>query len=201
MDTENKNNTNTNTNNNNTDNNTNKGKEENKVTYTQEEVDALLQKEADKRVTEALKKQEKKNAEKIKEAEKLAKMNEQEKYEYQLKQREEAIEKKEHELALAENKNEASKILAEKGISLSLVDFVVADDADTMKANIDLLDKAFKASVKAEVEKRLGGSSTKRGTDTDTSAITKEKFKKLSVSEQADLFKKNPELYKQLVAQ
>lgn len=37
-------------------------------TYTQEEVDALLQKEADKRVTEALKKQERKNAEKIKEA-------------------------------------------------------------------------------------------------------------------------------------
>lgn len=41
-------------------------------TYTQEEVDALLQREGDKRVTEALKKQERKNAEKIKEAQKLA---------------------------------------------------------------------------------------------------------------------------------
>ena len=37
-------------------------------TYTQEEVDALLQKEADRRVTEALKKQERKNADKVREA-------------------------------------------------------------------------------------------------------------------------------------
>ena len=60
-------------------------------TYTQEEVDALLQRESDKRVTEALKKAEKKNQDKVKEAQRLAQMNEQEKYEYQLKQREEAI--------------------------------------------------------------------------------------------------------------
>lgn len=167
-------------------------------TYTQEEVDALLQKESDRRVTEALKKAEKKNQDKVKEAEKLAKMNEQEKYEYELKQREEAIAAKEKELALAENKNEASKILAEKGISLSLVDFVVADDADTMKANIDLLDKAFKASVKAEVEKRLGSNNPKRTTTSNDGVVTKEQFKKMSISEQAELFKNNPELYKQL---
>ena len=113
-------------------------------TYTQEEVDALLQKEGDKRVTEALKKQERKNADKVREAEKLAQMNEQQKYEYQLEQREKAILEKERALAMAENKNEASKILAEKGLSLALVDFVVAEDAETMNANISLLEKAFK---------------------------------------------------------
>ena len=86
-------------------------------TYTQEEVDALLQKEADRRVTDALKKQERKNQEKVREAEKLAKMNEQEKYQYELEQREKAIAEKEKALALAENKNEASKILAEKSIT------------------------------------------------------------------------------------
>lgn len=167
-------------------------------TYTQEEVDKLLQQEGDRRVTEALKKAEKKNQDKVKEAEKLAKMNEQEKYEYQLQQREEAIKAKEKALALAENKNEASKILSEKGISLSLVDFVVADDADTMKANIDLLDKAFKASVKAEVEKRLGSNNPKRTTTSNDGVITKEQFKKMSIKEQSDLFNTNPELYKQL---
>lgn len=167
-------------------------------TYTQEEVDALLQKESDRRVTEALKKAEKKNQDKVKEAEKLAKMNEQEKYEYELKQREEAIEAKERALTLAENKNEASKILSEKGLSLSLVDFVVADDADTMKYNIDILDRAFKASVKAEVEKRLGGNNPKRTTAINDGVVTKEQFKKMSISEQADLLKNNPELYKQL---
>ena len=168
-------------------------------TYTQEEVNRLLQQEGDRRVTEALKKAEKKNQDKIKEAEKLAQMNEQEKYEYQLKQREEAIVKKEKELALSENKNEASKILAEKGISLELVDFVVAEEADTMKSNIDKLEKAFKASVKAEVEKRLNSSSPKRNLSNDGN-ITKEQFKKMNIKQQADLYKNNPELYKQLVA-
>ena len=57
-------------------------------TYTQEEVDALLQREGDKRVTEALKTAERKNANKIREAQKLAQMDSQQKYEYELEQRE-----------------------------------------------------------------------------------------------------------------
>ena len=55
-------------------------------TYTQEEVDLMLQQEGDRRVTQALKKQEQKQAERIREAEKLAQMNEQEKYVYQFLQ-------------------------------------------------------------------------------------------------------------------
>lgn len=166
-------------------------------TYTQEEVDALLQKEADRRVTEALKKQERKTADKVREAERLAQMNEQQKYEYQLEQREKAIAEKEKALALAENKNEASKILAEKGLSLSLVDFVVAEDADTMNDNITLLDKAFKASVKAEVEKRLGTDTPKKDLPLDQT-ITKEDFRKMDLNQQAELARTNPELYRQL---
>ena len=168
-------------------------------TYTQEEVDALLQKEADRRVSEALKKANRKNEEKLKEAQKLAQMNEQQKYEYELEQREKAIEEKEKALALAENKNEASKILAEKGLSLSLVDFVVAEDAETMNTNISLLDKAFKQSVKAEVEKRLGSSTPKKNLPPDQ-AITKDVFTKMSLREQAELSKNNPDLYKSLTS-
>lgn len=166
-------------------------------TYTQAEVDALLQAETDRRVTSALKKAEQKNAEKLKEAQKLAQMNEQEKYEYELSQRERAIAEKERALALAENKNEASKILAEKGISLQLVDFVVAEDAETMKANIDLLDSAFKQSVKAEVEKRLAGNAPKKNLPLDRT-ITKEQFRKMSYTEIVALKNNNPELYESL---
>lgn len=166
-------------------------------TYSQEEVNALLQKEADKRVSEALKKQERKTAEKVREAEKLAAMNEQEKYEYQLKQREAAIADRERALALSENKNEASKILSEKGLSLALVDFVVAEDAETMSANISLLDKAFKASVKAEVEKRLSSTTPKKNLPTD-GTVTKDSLKKMSIGELNSLAKNNPELYKSL---
>lgn len=163
------------------------------ITMTKAELDALLQKNGDKRVTEALKKQEKKNADRVKEAEKLAKMSEAEKYEFQLEQREKAIEEKERALALAENKNEASKILADKGLSLALVDFILAEDAETMNENIKVLDKAFKASVKAEVEKRLGSKTPTQSTSINES-MTREQFRKLSLSQKQQIADNDPEL-------
>lgn len=172
--------------------------EETTKTYSQEEVDALLQQETDRRVTAALKKAEEKNKEKLKEAEKLAKMNEQERYEHELEQREKAIAEKERALNLAENKNTASKILAEKGLSLQLVDFVVAEDAETMNANIKLLDNAFKASVKAEVEKRLGGKTPGKGAGTEPETLTKDSFKKLTLAQKDELYRTDPELYNSL---
>lgn len=166
-------------------------------TYTQEEVNMLLQRESDRRVSEALKKAEKKNAEKVKEAQKLAQMNENEKFQYELEQREKAIAEKEKALALAENKNTASQILADKGLSLSLVDFIIAEDAETMNSNIRLLEKAFKDSVKREVEKRLGSSAPKKNLPPDE-AITKEQAKKMSIIERQNLLNNNPELFNQL---
>lgn len=166
-------------------------------TYSQEEVDALLQSEVDRRITSALKKQERKNQEKLKEAQKLASMNETQKYEYELQQRENAIAEKERELALAQNKAEASKILAEKGLSPTLVEFVVAESAEDMSSNISLLEREFKKSVKAEVEKRLAGTAPKKGLPLEKS-ITKEDFLKMSYSELLELKRDNPEVFNEL---
>ena len=165
--------------------------------FTQEEVDKMLQSEVDRRITSALKKQAKSNEAKIKEAQKLAQMNESEKFQYELEQREKAIEEKEKALALAENKNEASRILADKGLSLSLVDFVVAEDAETMNDRIKTLDKAFKESVKREVEKRLGSSAPKKNLPPDET-ITKEQAKKMTIIQRQNLLNSNPDLYKTL---
>ena len=178
---------------------TNQGQQEADTvkTYTEEEVQALLQSETDRRVTQALAKQAKKQEAKLREAEKLAKMNEQEKYEYQLEQREIAIQQKEKELALAENKAEAAKILAEKGLAATLVDFVVAEDADTMNTNIKILEQAFTQSVKAEVDKRLASKTPKQNLPLDK-PIDKSAFMKMSVTELAQLRQENPNLYAQL---
>lgn len=172
------------------------GAEETK-TYTQEEVDALLQSEVDRRITSALKKQQQKNEAKMREAEKLAKMSEQDRYSYELEQRERAIADRERDLALLENKNEASKILADKGIDLALVDFVVAETAEEMNDKINLLDKAFKKSVKAEVERRIGGSTPKKGLPVDKT-ISKQDFLQMSFTELMELKRENPELYAEL---
>lgn len=162
-------------------------------TYTAEE----LQAEVDRRVTQAMKTAEKKANARVKEAEKLAQMNEQQRYEYELESREKAIAEKEKALALAENKATASAILADKGISAKLVDFIVAEDAETMSNNIALLEQEFKNSVKAEVERRLSTSTPKKNLPTEQT-INKETFRKMSLTQQAELFQNNPELYKQL---
>jgi hypothetical protein len=67
-----------------------------------------------------------------------------------------------------------------------------------MNANINLLDKAFKKSVKLEVERRLAGNTPKKGLPVDKT-ITKEDFMKMSFSEMVELKQNNPELYEQLV--
>ena len=160
-------------------------------TYSAEE----LQAEVDRRVTQAMKKAERKAEAKAKEAERLASMNEQQKYEYELTQREQAIQEKERELALAENKAAAASILADKGISTKLTDFVVAEDADTMNDNINLLEQEFKISVKREVEKRLATATPKKNLPTDEKTLTKESFEKLPLTKQAELYRTNPDLY------
>ena len=168
-------------------------------TFTQAEVDALLQSEADKRVSAALKKAESKNAKAIAEATKLAQMSAEDKSRYELEQRELKIAEKEKQLAVLENKNEASKILADKGLDLALVDFIVAEDADTMMSNIKMLDVAFKNSVKNEVEKRLKGSTPKDNLHGPSDVITKEQFKKMSLAEMAAIERENPTLFKELI--
>jgi hypothetical protein len=162
-------------------------------TFTAEEMQA----EIDRRVTQAMKTAERKANARVKEAEKLAKMNEQQRYEYELESREKAIAEKEQALALAENKATAAQILSDRGISAKLVDFVVAQDAETMNENISLLEAEFKASVKAEVERRLATSTPKKNLPTDK-AITQQEFRNLSLTQQAEIWRNNPDLYNQL---
>lgn len=162
--------------------------------YTQEEVDKMLQAEADRRVNQALQKQKAEADKKLKEAQKLSQMSAEEKYRYELEQREQAIAEKERQLTLAENKNAASKVLADKGLDLSLVDLVLAEEAETMNDRINLLDKAFKKSVKAEVEKRLASKSPVSTLDANKT-YTKNDLNGMSYSQAMELFKQQPDIF------
>lgn len=146
---------------------------------TMEELQALLQREGDKRVTEAMKKADKKKADAIKEAERLAAMSAEEKYKYELDKREAAIAEKERSLALAENKVVASQILQEKGLPIALVDLVVAESAETMNERIKGLESAFSSAVKIEVENRLKAATPKAGTQD----IKPRNYAKMSLAE------------------
>lgn len=122
-------------------------------TYTQEEFDKALQSQVDKRVTQAMQTAQKKADARVKEAKKLAAMNEQQRYEYELDSREKAIAEKEKALALAENKATAASVLADRGISAKLVDFVVAEDADTMMERIKTLEKNLRHQLRLRLKR------------------------------------------------
>ena len=169
----------------------------NSKVYTQEEVDRMLQAEADRRVSAALKKQEHKFLTQMQEAEKLRAMNEEQKVQYQLEQREKQIAEKEREFALLQNKYQAQSIMSEKNIPLAFVDFIVAEDAETMMSNITLFEREFRAAVRAEVDKRIASPAPKAGIGA-AKGMTKEEFSRMTLAQQSELYMQDPELFKQL---
>lgn len=171
---------------------------ENEVkTYTEQEVAELLQREGDRRVTSALKKQQKQFESKIAEAEKLRGMDEAQRQQYEFEQKVKELEAREKEFNLAQNKLEASKVLANRNLPVEFVDYIVAEDADTMLENINVFEKAFKAAVADAVNKKIASPTPKSGSVKQT-GITKEEFKKMNLAQQAEIYKTNPALYKEL---
>ena len=163
-------------------------------TYTQEEVMALLQKESDRRVTEALKKQAQKYEKQIS----LSKLDDNERAKAEKDNRIAELEEQLAQFHIEKNKSELKSVLASRGLSAEFADIVtISDDIEASQANIDKLDKLFKAAVKAEVEKRLAGNAPK-GNGGTPAEITKESAKKLSMAELNKLAETNPELFNKI---
>lgn len=164
-------------------------------TYTQEEVMALLQSEADKRVQQALKKQQKKYEKQLS----LSGLDEQQRATAEKDMRIAELEEKLKEFNIIQNRAEISKVLTARGLDVRFADVIdISDDIEDAQEKIETLDKLFKAAVKAEVEKRIGGSTPKTGTTGLDGAVTKEDFRKMSLSQQAELYRNNKELYEKL---
>lgn len=163
-------------------------------TYTQEEVLKLLQSETDKRVSQALKTQQKKYEKELS----LSKLDGSEREKAEKDNRIAELEEQLAQYQVERNKSELKSVLATRGLSAEFADIInINDDIEASQANIDKLDKLFKAAVKAEVEKRLSGSAPK-GRVTETQEITKENVKNMSLAELNHLLETNPEAYNKL---
>lgn len=170
------------------------GNEESK-TYTAEEVMALLQKESDKRVTAALKKQQAKYEKQLS----LSKLDGDEREKAEKDARIAELEERLAQVDIERNKSELKSVLSSRGLSAEFADIItITDDIEASQANIDKLDKLFKAAVKAEVEKRLAGGAPQGGKATTSAEITKEQARKMGIAERQALLASNPELYKKL---
>lgn len=151
-----------------------------KIELTQEELNAKLQSEADKRVTEALKtakeKWEKEFNDKLekekKEAERLAKLSEKERKEEELSKREQEIANRLAELERKELKADAVADLNNKGLPAKFADFLLAENAEKTLENINSFKKVFDEAIEKVVNERLRGEVPKVGGQTLTTTNT-----------------------------
>lgn len=163
-------------------------------TYTQDEVLKLLQQESDRRVTAALAKQQKKHEKEIS----LSRLDGNEREKAEQANRIAELEEQLAAFQIEKNRSELKSVLSARGLSAEFADIVnISNDIEEAQANIDKLDKLFKAAVKAEVEKRLAGN-TPKGNNASPAEITKESAKKMSMAELNKLAADNPELFSRL---
>ncbi len=163
-------------------------------TYSYEEVMELLQRETDKRVTQALKTAEKKHKKEMG----LAKLDDEAREKAEQAERIAELEQLVNEMNVERNRSELKSVLSSRGLSAEFADILlITDDIESSQESIDKLDKLFKAAVKAEVEKRLVGNVPK-GNGGTAPEITKENKNKMSIAELQRLKKTNPELYNNL---
>ena len=162
-------------------------------TYTAEEVQQLLQSEADRRVQQALATQQKKFEKQLS----LSKLDGAEREKAERDQRIAELEEQLKEFTGEKNKSELKSVLSARGLSAEFADIInISDNLEEAQANIEKLDKLFKDAVKNEVEKRLAGN-TPKGNNVSTK-LTKETARKMTIAEMNELAEKDPALFKEL---
>lgn len=161
------------------------------VTYTQADFDRMI--------SQTYEKMAKKFEKKMAQQQSLSGLDEQDRKLKEAEIKAQELEEKLKAYELLEQKQEVTKVLNARGLSVEFVDYLnLTDDAVANQQMIDKLDKLFKAQVKAEVEKRIGSNTPKNSTVGLDGSITKEQFKKMSLAEQSALYENNKELYQTL---
>lgn len=175
------------------------GQEEEKTTektFTQSQLDEIIQKEKAKAKRSA----EKEYQAKMDEAEKLRKMNEVQKAEYEQEKQKAYIAELEAKINRSGLEREASKMLSEGGIVADdkILGIVVKDTAESTQEAVE----GFVALVNELADKKVGeklkGKTPKKMEDTTAGEITKEQFNKMGYQSRNELLQNNPELYRKL---
>ena len=175
-------------------------------TYTEEEVQAMLQKETDRKTTKALETakskweaeyQAKLETEKS-EAEKLAKMSEAERFNAELLKQKESFESERAQFNREKLELQTVKELSAEGLPTTFSSYVLADSAETIKDNIKNFKSMWQAEMEKAVNERLQGKTPKTANKPNGDTITKDQFNKMGYSERLNLFNTDPDLYEQL---
>ena len=161
-------------------------------TFTQEEVDKIV----NKRLARERKDIEAKIEAERAEAERLAKMSEAEKQQALFKKQVAEFEATKRAFEQEKLLNETSKQLASKNLPIEFAEMLKANDAESTFENIKIFEAKFNEAVERLVNERLKGNTPK--VKSDVSGMTKETFNKMSYQERLALFNSDPELYDKL---
>ena len=172
------------------------GMEQDTPALTKEEIQKMMESYADKRVAQALKTQQRKFEQKLS----LSKLDGDEREKAEKDQKIKDLEEQLAQFQIEKNRSELKSVLSSRGLSAEFADILaISDDIEAAQANIDKLDKLFKAAVKSEVEKRIGGDVPNGNGGGNKPPMTKEEFLKLPMAEMQRLLDSNPTYYNNLL--
>ena len=163
--------------------------------YTEEEILALIKSESDRKVSLALATQQRKFEKQLS----LSKLDDDAREKAEKDDRIAELEQQLAQFQIEKNRSELKSVLSSRGLSAEFADIlVISDDIKASQANIDKLDKLFKAAVQAEVERRIAGN-TPKGGNGSSNPMTKAELLKLPVNKIQELVDSNPDFYKNLL--
>lgn len=165
-------------------------------TFTQSQLDEIIQKEKAKAKRSA----EKEYQAKMDEAEKLRAMNESQKAEYEQEKQRAYIAELEAKINRSGLEREASKMLSEGGIVTDekILGLVVKDTAEATQEAVESFVALVNDLADKKVGEKLKGKTPKKMEDTSAGEITKEQFNRMGYQSRNELLRNNPELYHKL---
>ncbi|WP_049530172.1 DUF4355 domain-containing protein [Streptococcus pseudopneumoniae] len=165
-------------------------------TFTQSQLDEIIQKEKAKAKRSA----EKEYQAKMDEAEKLRQMNETQKAEYEQEKQKAYIAELEAKINRSGLEREASKMLSEGGIVVDdkILGLVVQDTAEATQEAVESFVALVNDLADKKVGEKLKGKTPKKMEDVSDGGITKEQFNKMGYQSRNELLQNNPELYHKL---
>lgn len=160
---------------------------ETEKTFTQDEVNKIVQ--------DRLAKEKAKNEKAQEEAKKLAKMNAEQKNQYMVEQLQKELEEYKNKEAKNDMIKEANSMLKDNDITLpdEVVAMLIGDSAEDTKVCVDSFSKAFKTAVERAVNEKLKGKTPKQKS---VAGLTREDI--LSVKDRQErqrLIEENEELF------
>ena len=165
-------------------------------TFTQSQLDEIIQKEKAKAKRSA----EKEYQAKMDEAEKLRQMNEIQKAEYEQEKQKAYIAELEAKINRSGLEREASKMLSEGGIAVNdkILGLVVKDTAESTQEAVESFVALVNDLADKKVGEKLKGKTPKKMEDVSAGEITKEQFNRMGYQSRNELLQNNPELYHKL---